>query len=295
MTSSATQVPPVARCAARVGASGSGRARAATARRRSRSTACDQSIPASAWRTTSPLVLAELGREHVVVELVGLGPARARPARRSRRERPAVGARGVGRRSAAAGRWPLPPGRDVEHVVRRPPWCRRRSGSPRRSRRATTYRSIPSLTYGEAFARAEQPLGVGLVLGEQQPGRAAAAPAPAAELARARRRPPTTPAAPGTARSARPARRVAVPATRCCGTTASAAGAGRGLGTPVVHGDPHQRRPRAWPWRTRRRRRSTGRRRRPRCRAARTRTPCGRGPGWSRPGRRTGTPRSGYL
>ena len=51
--------------------------------------------------------------------------------------------------------------------------------------------------------------------------------------------------------------------------------------------------PRARPWRTRRPHRSSGPRRRCRCRATRTRDPACHAHGWSRAGRRTGTPAAG--
>ena len=60
------------------------------------------------------------------------------------------------------------------------------------SRRATTASLMPSLTYGVAFGDAAQPLGVGLVLGEQQLGRALRRPAsrsPSVGMARPRSTP----------------------------------------------------------------------------------------------------------
>ena len=149
----------------------------------------------------------------------------------------------------------------------------------------------PVLDVRAAVGHAEDPLRVRLVLGEQQRRIAVAV-----EVALAQRRVDRLDDA--ARRGCRPAASVgrsAAPArTTGCGTRASAGRAarpprGRGCGRVIWIEDVLGR----LPWRTRRTRRSSGPRRRRRCRAARTRTRAGSGGGWSRPGRRRGTPPAG--
>ena len=102
---------------------------------------------------------------------------------------------------------------------------------------STTAAPMPSLTYGDAFGHAPQPLGVGVVVGEQQ-GRRARPPRGGTRRAGDARRGPRSP--PSTCADGCQGRlgRGAGPTTRCCGTRASAAGRappprGRGWSTVI--------------------------------------------------------------
>ena len=175
-----------------------------------------------------PRVVVDRGRDHLVVELVGLRCAAARaPCRRPRRT---PGADDGGRRRTRT-TW-VSPGADREAVPGRRLRADAGPGSPSR-RPATTWSLIPSFGYAGESVRAVEPAQVGVVVAEQQVGRRAVGagvelPGQLAEPRVVHRDPV------GAGRPAARAVRRRRPTTRCCGTTGGAARAASTASGPAL-------------------------------------------------------------